>query len=173
MWVKHLSVKRLELKVELRFFHSIFRCFSPTKEASMEILCSVTLDFRKIHVSSVSEFIVVGENENGVLLGEWPKLLMSGDPRDYCLWTLIQILIHLFYWYFCGREIVIFFELTIIPTNSISRIGVITDIFWFRTNPNRRVTREGREGVSPALFRKFRKRALVWRKIALSVVIYG
>ena len=83
--MKHLSVKRLELKVELRFFHSIFRCFSPTKEASMEILCSVTLDFRKIHVSSVSEFIVVGENENGVLLGEWPKLLMSGDPRDYCL----------------------------------------------------------------------------------------
>ena len=25
------------------------------------------------------EFVAVGENDNGVLLGEWPKLLMSGD----------------------------------------------------------------------------------------------
>ena len=27
----------------------------------------------------MSEFVAVGDKDNGVLLGEWPKLLMSGD----------------------------------------------------------------------------------------------
>ena len=34
------------------------------------------------------ESVVVGENGNGVLLGEWPKLLMSGDLTPFFVWTL-------------------------------------------------------------------------------------
>ena len=50
-------------------------------------------------------------------------------------------------------------------------------IFW-KVNklfPLRRVTRGGEGGgeVSPALFRKLEKSALIWRKNALIVVIYG
>ena len=77
LWAKHLSVKELELDVELRSFHYIFWCFSSTKEAPIEILCSVTFDLRKSHFSSVPEFVAVGENDNEFLLGEWPKMLMT------------------------------------------------------------------------------------------------
>ena len=45
LWMKHLSVKDLELEVELKSFHCIFRCFSPNKESPIEIICSVTLLF--------------------------------------------------------------------------------------------------------------------------------
>ena len=47
LWVKHLSVKELELEDELRSFHCIFRCFSTTKKAPIEIFCLVTLEVRK------------------------------------------------------------------------------------------------------------------------------
>ena len=60
------SVKELELELELRSFHSIFQYFSPTKEVPIEILSSITFDFRRRDFSSVPEFIVVGENDTGV-----------------------------------------------------------------------------------------------------------
>ena len=72
--VREASAKELELEVELRFFHCIFQCFSLTKEVLIETLCSVSLDFRKSHLSAVPEFVAVGQNDNGILLGEWPKL---------------------------------------------------------------------------------------------------
>ena len=129
LWAKHLSVKELELDVELRSFHYIFWCFSSTKEAPIEILCSVTFDLRKSHFSSVPEFVAVGENDNEFLLGEWPKMLMTPlitlkllflDSNTYPDICLIDCS------YFGGREIAISFELTISPRNSISWTGVIT-----------------------------------------------
>ena len=51
----------------------------PTKEAPIEILSSVILNFCKRHSSSVPEYVAARENDNGILLGEYPKLLISGD----------------------------------------------------------------------------------------------
>ena len=39
----------------------------------------------------MSEFVAVGENNNGVLLGEWPKLLMSGDLTPLLIQKLLSL----------------------------------------------------------------------------------
>ena len=81
--VSKASVKELELEVELMSFLCIFWCFSPTKKAPIEILCSETLHFRKSYFSSVPEF--------GVLLGEWSQLLMSGDLTAFLTLNLLSL----------------------------------------------------------------------------------
>ena len=37
------------------------------------------------------EFVVVGENDNGVLLGEWPKLSMSGGLTPLLTLKLLSL----------------------------------------------------------------------------------
>ena len=78
--MKHLSIKELQLEVELRSFHCIVRFFLPTKEAPVEILCSVTLDSCKSHFSSVPKFVAVGEKDNELLMSEDLTLLLTLKP---------------------------------------------------------------------------------------------
>ena len=66
----NLSIKELGLEVKLSTFLCIFRCFSTTKEAPFDIPCSLTLDFCKYHFLLEPEFVVAGENDNGVLQGQ-------------------------------------------------------------------------------------------------------
>ena len=39
----------------------------------------------------MSEFVAVGDKDNGVLLGEWPKWFMSGDPTPMLTLKLLSL----------------------------------------------------------------------------------
>ena len=127
LWVKHLSVKQLDLEDELRSFHCIFRCFSTTKEAPIEIFCLVTLDVRKQQWSFAGVMAKI-------VYVRWPNTFANSKTAVSGFWYISWHICFIDCIFFCKWEIVISFELTKTHRNCNSWAGAITEFFWFIEN---------------------------------------